>query len=227
MTSPYRSAPEEIAPAAPAKLAFEIGPTKTSSPLVYAILVALIVPVAFFAFKDRLSDVALGAMIVGLLGVSASILGRGARGDEIRITVRGGDVTFSRRLDPKSTRTMRLADVRTLTLDTRSIAVVEMGPTTTQYIDTRVGPEIEVSRVVVETERGAHPLFPERIPYSAALERLGSVRAFLRKHGWVPEDERARVDAPEAVDDEEPRSSADGDLAEESAPAGARSDRGA
>ena len=50
-------------------------------------------------------------------------------------------------------------------------------------------------------ERSAQrvPLTEERVPHMDAAEQYGKIRVFLRKHGWLPRDERAG----EGEDDDE------------------------
>lgn len=100
---------------------------------------------------------------------------RGARAVKARIALRDLDVT----------------------LDTKTIRRVEEGRSAipgVRYLDTRVGPEIDVSRIVLveRADDGERELALSE-PYLAhlhATEGFGKIRVFLRRHGWVPTDER-------------------------------------
>lgn len=105
----------------------------------------------------------------------------------------------------------RLADVTNVSLDTKSISKVEDGNALDIAIrgDSRVRPELDVSRIVVTW--GAAPstvrLTDAYLAHMDAVEWLGKIRTFLRAHGWVPEDERADLDdEDEDVDEVAPAS---------------------
>lgn len=88
----------------------------------------------------------------------------------------------------------RLADLRNVSLDTRSIRKVEPGRDVVpvvQFIETQVGPEIDVARIVLE--RAGHPplrLTDAFLSHTDSVEWIARIRVFLRSHGWLPEDER-------------------------------------
>lgn len=54
-----------------------------------------------------------------------------------------------------------------------------------------VGPATDIARIVLVTSTREFPLTEDQHSHSYAMEAFGEVRRFLRKHGWVPADERA------------------------------------
>jgi hypothetical protein len=88
----------------------------------------------------------------------------------------------------------KLDDVANVTLDSRTIRKVVEGHTLVpgiRFVETTVGPELEVVRIVIEVN-GAEPtrLSEAFVSHMDGVEWLGRIRRFLRAHGWVPEDER-------------------------------------
>jgi hypothetical protein len=88
----------------------------------------------------------------------------------------------------------RLDDVANVTLDSRTIRKVVEGHTLVpgiRFVEARVGPELEVVRIVIEVN-GAEPtrLSETFVSHMDGVEWLGRIRRFLRAHGWIPEDER-------------------------------------
>ncbi len=60
-----------------------------------------------------------------------------------------------------------------------------------RFTDTTVGPKVDTARIVLVSQDGRElPLTTQYLPHMHATEWLGKIRTFLRKHGWVPEDER-------------------------------------
>ena len=95
------------------------------------------------------------------------------------------------RSDPKR---IALDDLLNVSLDSKSFSPVQEGSAMipgTRFIDQKSGDEIEESRIVLSS-RGEPdlPLTEARGSYSEAIEWLGKIRTFLRKNGWIPEDER-------------------------------------
>jgi hypothetical protein len=88
-----------------------------------------------------------------------------------------------------------LHDIANVTLDSRTIRKVEEGNTLIPWLrfaESRVGPELEVVRIVVEVSGLREPirLSEAFVPHMDGVDWLGRIRRFLRTHGWVPEDER-------------------------------------
>ena len=95
---------------------------------------------------------------------------------------------------------IRLADLTDVTLDGKSIQRVEDGGSAIpamRFIDSKVGPEVDIARIVlVRDDLPDLPLTEEHVAHMDATEWLGKIRVFLRKHGWVPEDESATLSEP-------------------------------
>lgn len=60
-----------------------------------------------------------------------------------------------------------------------------------RFVHATVGPGVETARVVVVAPGRRAALTEERVPHMDAAEQYGKIRVFLRKHGWLPRDERA------------------------------------
>jgi hypothetical protein len=89
---------------------------------------------------------------------------------------------------------VRLGDLANVTLDVKTIERVMEGNSAIpdlRFIDAKVGPKVDTAKVVLETAAGRQiPRSDEHLPHMHATEWLGKIRVFLRKHGWLPEDER-------------------------------------
>ncbi len=61
-----------------------------------------------------------------------------------------------------------------------------------RLVDTKVGPELDVSRIAFEVDGRAEPIRLSEAYFSHmdSIEWLGKIRSFLRRQGWVPLDER-------------------------------------
>lgn len=103
----------------------------------------------------------------------------------IEITSPKGDVLLRARLD----------DVANVSLDTKSIANVQDGNALDVAMrgESRVRPELDVSRIVVSTygTTGAGVRLTDAyVAHMDAVEWLGKIRTFPRSHGWVPEEKK-------------------------------------
>jgi hypothetical protein len=89
---------------------------------------------------------------------------------------------------------LRLADLADVVLDVKTIERVMDGRSAIGpmgFIDAKVGPKVDTARIVLALADGREvPLTKDYLPHMHATEWLGKIRTFLRKHGWVPEDER-------------------------------------
>ena len=100
--------------------------------------------------------------------------------------------------------TVPLAELEDVGLDSKSIRKVELGQDAVpavRFINTQVGPEIDVARITLSIAGREEPfvLTTAFLPHMDAVEWAGKIRSFLRKHGWLPEDER---DEEETDDDQ-------------------------
>jgi hypothetical protein len=88
----------------------------------------------------------------------------------------------------------RLDDLANVELDTKTIERVMEGGSAIpamRFIDAKIGPKVETARIVLVSESGRQVrLTEEFLAHFDSTEWLGKIRVFLRKHGWVPEDER-------------------------------------
>lgn len=95
-----------------------------------------------------------------------------------------------------------LFDVR---LDTKTIQRVQEGSSpipAVRFSEATVGPEVDTCRVVLVT-RGDEfvSLGDTFVAHMHATEWLGKIRVFLRKHGWLPLDERDKRDSRDSRDE--------------------------
>ncbi len=89
---------------------------------------------------------------------------------------------------------VRLEDLLNVSVDSRTITPLQDGSSAIpamRIIASKTGPDVDVARIVV-VAKGREPvsLVDEELAHMDAMEWLGKIRVFLRKHGWVPEDER-------------------------------------
>ncbi len=81
-------------------------------------------------------------------------------------------------------------------LDTKTIRRVQESPGPVpdlRFIDATVGGEQDTSRIALELAHETLFLTDEHLSHLDASEWFGKLRRFLRKHGWLPEDERPRA----------------------------------
>jgi hypothetical protein len=158
-----------------------------SLPLFAAVILAMVVrPEAGFA---------------GLVGgaVWSYVSWRRAKSDDrVILRVEDGVLLIGPIGDEKAR--IRLADLTNVSLDGKSIQRVEEGSSAIpamRFIDSKVGPEVDIARIVlVRAELPDLPLTAEHVAHMEATEWLGKIRVFLRKHGWVPEDEGPAASEP-------------------------------
>jgi hypothetical protein len=88
---------------------------------------------------------------------------------------------------------IRLDDLEDVVLDSKTIRPVIEGASVvpaTRFIDSKEAGEIDVARIALVAGDRTVLLNEEHIAHMTATESLGKIRAFLRKHDWVPLDER-------------------------------------
>jgi hypothetical protein len=89
---------------------------------------------------------------------------------------------------------MRLDELANVELDTKTIRQVEQGGSAIpamRFADSRVGPELDRARILLVCDDETRiPLSEIYGVHMQTSESFGKMRVFLRKHGWVPEDER-------------------------------------
>ncbi len=100
---------------------------------------------------------------------------------------------------------MRLDDLADVVLDTKAIERLLDGKNmipALRGLDSRVAPATDVSCIMLVAEDGTEsPIAEAYLAHMDATEWIAKIRLFLRRQGWVPEDER---DPPES--DAEPLS---------------------
>lgn len=87
-----------------------------------------------------------------------------------------------------------LAELTNVRLDIKTIQRVQEGGSAIpamRFIDSKVGPDLDTARIVLVGEDDKElPLSEDFFSHTDSSEWLGKIRVFLRKHGWVPADER-------------------------------------
>lgn len=85
-----------------------------------------------------------------------------------------------------------LGDIVDVELDIKTIQRVQDGSAlipSTMAIDSKVGAETDTGRIVLVTKKRRVHLTDEYVAHMDAVEWMGKIRVFLRKHGWVPDAE--------------------------------------
>jgi hypothetical protein len=145
------------------------------------------------------ASLAVVASALGHLHVSACVLGatvaigalrRKPRPPGIALRVTSGELILC--TTGRERLRARLAALDDVSLETKSIRKVEPGQSTSlHFIQSNVGPEIDVARILFHVEgRPVIHLTEAFLPSIEAVEWTGKIRAFLRSNGWIPHDER-------------------------------------
>lgn len=154
---------------------------------------------------------AVGAPSIGaaMLGLAAAIgIWRWRRAPEVAgivIAVERGDLYVTNRSTKERLVEVRLVDLLDVALDTKSIRKVVPGKDAipaVQFIDTRVGPELDVARIVFYLANAKPVRLSEQfLAHMDTVEWVGKIRSFLRRQGWIPADERDPLPSSGAPDD--------------------------
>ena len=136
--------------------------------------------------------------IAGLIGGSAYSAWRWhtrKRVDGAFLGVQDGVLTVAHPGQGIPDERFRLSDLADVTLDLKTIQRVVDGAgaiPATRIISSQVAPKIDTARIVLVDASGHEVrLTKAYLPHLEATDWLGKIRVFLRKQGWVPEDERA------------------------------------
>lgn len=111
----------------------------------------------------------------------------------VRFRVEHGRLDVSRVAGHEKLVDVPLEAVEDVTLDTKTVQTSLEGGSMVAAVrvsDRIAGPEVDKARILLVTAGGAVRLSEEFGSHTAASEALGRIRGFLRKHGWVPADER-------------------------------------
>jgi len=198
MKSPYRLPPvTDLEKSAPATLLYPavVEPARTRMARVGAsvwLFAMVVTPVLAFAGHVQLAGVAM----VAVLGWTILRTRRGPKAG-LLFGVNEGVLTLTDGGRPLLT--VPLAELEDVGLDSKSIRKVELGQDAVpamRFINTRVGPEIDVARIALSIAGKDEPFLLTNafLPHMDAVEWAGKIRSFLRKHRWLPEDERDATD---------------------------------
>lgn len=153
------------------------------------VLVGVIVASAANPTLGLVAMVVAGALAIGLRR-------RAAKARVLRLTVADGALTIPGK------GAVRLDALEDVVLDVKTIRRVQDGDSAVpavRFTDTRVGPEVDLARIVIVGDGERVYLAEHWLAHMDATEWLGKLRVFLRKHGWVPADERV-TDSDESED---------------------------
>ena len=140
------------------------------------------------------------AGLVGLLGTAALsvwLYRRRAQGERLVLSVASGELVA--RAGSRELARVRLRQLEDVALETKTIRLVQEGGSAipaVRFIDSKVGPELDVGRIVLVGEGRTVRLHEAHVAHMTATEWLGKIRVFLRRHGWVPLDEAGAQSGP-------------------------------
>lgn len=136
--------------------------------------------------------------LAGMIGSGALVVWLRRRTKKrfgVVLRVEEGKLSVLSRDGRRALGTLRLREVDDVGLEIKKIQRVQEGDSpipAVRFIDTRIAPEVDTARIVVVGRDGEERivLTEQYLAHMDATEWLGKIRVFLRKHGWVPEDER-------------------------------------
>lgn len=139
--------------------------------------------------------------VAGVAGAVGTLMGVGLysrkarRATGLRLTVEDG--TLHAHHDGRLAAVVGLDALREVVVDSKGIQRVTFHQEVGAALpDTRVGGQVDIARIALVCEDGQRLVLTETYAaYSECMEHFGKVRVFLRKHGWLPEDERAKREA--------------------------------
>jgi hypothetical protein len=88
---------------------------------------------------------------------------------------------------------LQLGELLDVYLDTKTIQRVQENPGPVpdlRFINATVSGEMDTARIALEAQSETFFLTEQHVSHTDANEWFSKIRRFLRKHGWVPEDER-------------------------------------
>lgn len=140
------------------------------------------------------------AALVGFLGSLAFALwyrkhGRPRQGAVFRVA--GGSVRVFSPDGRRETASFKMRELASVELDLKTIERLQDGSSpipALRFANPTVAPAVDTARIVLVRKGGRrHILTDAYLAHMDAIEGLGKIRAFLRKHGWMPEAERAEL----------------------------------
>jgi hypothetical protein len=163
--------------------------TRSSAIAVYTLIAPLFAGVAVAAFGYG----ELGLPVIFITGMAMYLYRRYDRSTPyITLQVASGVLHLKGRGYPGATE-IRLADLYDVSLDSKTVERVQEsvgGIPELRFINSTVAPAVDESRIELETRDGSIFLTEHRVSHLDASDWSNKIRRFLRKNGWVPEDER-------------------------------------
>ena len=197
MASPYRvNAEQADAAEAPRELVYRRNRSDGQGGRLFGAIALTAAGIVGGLTASSLVGLAIGIGISAAASVGGLVQWRRAAAtSRMLLRVERGAFSIVRRGESRPLVDVRLADLEDVILDTKSIRKVVPGQDTVpglQFIDSKVGPEINVSRIgVCVSGRDAPVLLgDDYLSHIDAVEWTGKIRSFLRTHGWLPIDER-------------------------------------
>jgi len=86
-----------------------------------------------------------------------------------------------------------LSELLDVYLDTKTIQRIQENPgpiPDLRFINATVSGEMDTARIALELQNETYYLTEERLSHTDANEWFSKIRRFLRRNGWVPDDER-------------------------------------
>jgi hypothetical protein len=109
------------------------------------------------------------------------------------LRIEGAELLVSSASKKSRVARISLVDLEAVALQTKTIQRIHEGGSAIaamRIIDSKVGPDVDTCRIVLECDSGDVRLGEKYIAHMDATEWLGKIRVFLRKNGWVPANER-------------------------------------
>ncbi len=187
--TPYRQPPEPAGPPPPpaVEFAWRDARARTNAVLVFQLGAFGVIAVGFAMAVHPAAALGVAAVVVV---AGASYLRRPRAETALRVSVAGGVVevfTGGERLHA-----LPLADLREVELDRREHSAVTLHQEAgAPMMSSQVSAPVDVARIVLVREGGARLRLTETYgSYSESTAAFAKLRVFLRKHGWLPPDER-------------------------------------
>jgi hypothetical protein len=179
-----------------AELLFDPPSPEAATRIAVGLVVVVFVPIlACVTLAVLLSP---SAGLIGLVIVTPLCvwLRRRRTAQGVVLSVRDGQLTLRPRRPREPVFVVRLVDLADVTLDTTQWERIEHGTSARTALAAIEGRRVDMATagiVLVRSEGEPIVLGQRRLRYADATEWLGKLRSFLRRHDWLPEDERPPV----------------------------------